>query len=123
MDTIVGTIWVCTSCMLVHANGECGEVHADSCQSFNAGGISDPAEPCDCGAREPLNLIRDGYSITMGLLREEHAPDCPNRSADHSADFVECFCGEREFSRSQCEGCGTYLHGTRYVMTLWQNKS
>lgn len=44
-STIICTISVCIDCMLTHANGECGE----------------------CPDREPLSLIGEGYSVTMGL--------------------------------------------------------
>lgn len=32
----------------------------------------------------------------------------------------ECDCAENTFSTSQCEGCGSYLYGERYAMTLWK---
>lgn len=100
-EEIVGLIWVCVCCMLIHANGEC-------CTDDTHGGDS----------REPLSKITDGYSITAGLLRKEHSEDCPNR--EESGEDVECDCDKREFSQSQCEGCGSYLHGTRYAATLWR---
>lgn len=77
MSKILGTIWICENCMLVHANGECGEIHAESC----------PAH------QEYIRITHDlaGY-------------DCDPHS------------------RAQCEGCGTYLHGKRYAVTLWDDR-
>lgn len=91
---ILGTIWVCVDCMFTHANGECGP---------------DPD-------REPLNLIREGQSITMGVLPEEHNESCTEADREEGCD-----CDHIRFSWSSCEGCGSTLGGDRYNMTLWQD--
>jgi hypothetical protein len=110
--------------MLVHANGECGEIHAESCASLDIQRFdfdNQTGAPCDCGACEPLSAIGDGYSVTMGMGYEEHAESCENRSATRSADIMECDCETNPHSTSQCAGCGSYLHGERHAMHLWKD--
>jgi hypothetical protein len=103
MDKNLGTIWVCQDCMLHDANGECGGCHDED---GHEGG-------------EPLSSIGDGFHVTMGLAWDEHAEDCQNR-AEHEWRG-ECDCETNTFSTSQCEGCGSYLHGERHAMTLWES--
>lgn len=99
-----GLIWVCQCCLLVAANGEC-------CEDDSHGG----------DGIEPLSLVTDGYSVTCGMGYEDHAEGCENRSAVHSwSDRVECDCETKTFSRSQCQGCGSRLHGERHAMHLWK---
>jgi len=43
---------------------------------------------------EPWSAIEDGFHVFMG---------------DETNDY----------SRSQCEGCGSWLHGERYAFMLW----
>lgn len=90
------TIWVCTDCMLHHANGECGGCHDDAGH--------------DC---EPLQLI--DCEITMGMMREEHGEGCDMAE--------ECNCETDYFSWSQCSGCGSHLGGERHAMTIWWDES
>lgn len=85
-----GTIRVCTCCMLSHANGEC-------CDNEQHGG----------DGHEPLSLITGEFSVAMGA----HDDLCEG--------VDDCGCGYDYFSTSQCEGCGSYLHGERHAMTLW----
>jgi len=91
-----GTIWVCIDCTMHHANGECISCHDDHGHD-----------------KEPLSAIEAPYSATAGMLREEHAEGCEPDD--------ECDCEVNTFSRSQCEGCGSRLHGERHAMTLWKN--
>lgn len=99
-----GTIWVCVCCMLTHAGGEC-------CADETHGGDS----------IEPLSAIGDGFHVAMGMLWEEHEEDCLFRTMGHDAPGnYECECERNTFSRSQCEGCGSYLHGERHAMTLFK---
>lgn len=93
-----GTVWVCLDCALHEANGECGGCHDDGHEE------------------EPLSLVA-GLDLSMGLSREEHAEDCENRIEGEWRG--ECDCEEVSFSTSQCEGCGSYMHGQRYAMTLF----
>jgi hypothetical protein len=112
--------------MLVHANGECGELHAESCASLDVQQFdfdSQTDASCDCGAKEPLSSITDGFRVAMGIGAEEHAEGCENRSVTRSADIVECDCAEQTHSTSQCEGCGTYLHGERHAMHLYKDQA
>ena len=98
-----GTIWVCQDCMLHHANGECGGCH----EGHDA---------------EPLSAIEAPFTVAMGMAYEEHAEDCLFRTmgGDAPGDY-ECDCETNTFSTSQCEGCGSYLHGERHAMTLFKN--
>ncbi|NJP50099.1 hypothetical protein HCJ93_08440 [Streptomyces sp. SBST2-5] len=100
-----GTIWVCRCCMLTHANGEC-------CADSEHGG-----DGC-----EPLSSIEPPYTVAMGMAYEEHAEDClfHTMGSDAPGDY-ECDCETNTFSTSQCEGCGSCLHGERHAMTLFKN--
>lgn len=106
MDKNLGTIWVCQDCMLHEANGECGGCHDED---GHEGG-------------EPLSSIGDGFHVTMGMVYEEHSDECllHTMGADAPGDY-QCDCETNTFSTSQCEGCGSYLHGERDAMTLWEN--
>lgn len=96
-----GIIWVCSCCMLSHANGEC-------CADDTHGG----------DGREPLSAIESGYHVAMGMATDEHADGCKVRITGEHTDNYECDCDRDTFSTSQCEGCGSYLHGERHAMTL-----
>jgi hypothetical protein len=122
MSTIVCEMWFCTNCALVHANGECGEIHAESCAetvSLTRGDFV--TAKCDCGACEPLSEIPPGHSVTAGILQSEHDDSCPNRNRSNSSEWVECDCGNLTYSTRKCDGCGTTLHGSREAHTLWRN--
>jgi hypothetical protein len=97
----LGTIWVCVDCMLHHANGECGGCHEGH-------------------VAEPLSAIGDDFHVASGMAYEEHAEDCLRRTqgSDAPGDY-ECDCETDTYSTSQCEGCGSYLHGERHAMTLF----
>jgi len=105
MVKVVGTIWVCQDCMLHHANGECG-----SC--------NDVYGPHD---EEPLSAIEAPYTVAMGMAYEEHAEDCETRIQGGVPDGYECDCETSTFSTSRCEGCGSWLHGERHAMTLFDS--
>jgi hypothetical protein len=97
-----GTIWVCQCCMLAHANGEC-------CADDQHGG-----DGC-----EPLSAIEAPFTVAMGMAYEEHAEDCETHIQNGAPDNYECDCETNTYSTSQCEGCGSYLHGERHAMTLF----
>jgi hypothetical protein len=122
MSESYGTIWVCQDCMLHHANGECGGCHEGHDE-------------------EPLSAIEDGFTVAMGMAREEHScrEECPGHydtddaltsgagigepvSCDGTCQPMpdECDCETNTFSTSQCEGCGSWLHGERHAMTLFK---
>lgn len=94
-STILSEISVCTDCMLLHANGE-----------------FDPDRPTD--EPEPLALITEGYSVTLG---GEHTDMCELN------EYGECDCDQLGFSGQPCQGCGSWLGGDRYLMTLWQDNA
>jgi hypothetical protein len=96
-----GTIWVCRCCMLTHANGEC-------CSELYYG--QDPGH-------DPLSSITDGFYVTMGMALEEH--EC--NDDENGIEYGECDCETNTHSTSQCEGCGSWLHGERHAMTLWKD--
>lgn len=93
------TIWVCVDCMLHHANGECG-----SC--------SDLYGPHD---EEPLSLLM-GQHYAMGMVRGEHLGE------NFCGDVDECDCETNTYSTSQCEGCGSWLHGERHAFTVFADR-
>lgn len=110
-----GTIWVCGSCLHHHANGECGDCH------------DDPGHD-----EEPLCLIRGRFSAAIGMGWEDHNDEClvyiVNDLKNRFPDMVwpdvysdECDCQTNSHSTSQCEGCGSYLHGERHAMTLFKD--
>lgn len=96
-----GTIWVCQDCMLHHANGECGGCHEGHDE-------------------EPLSAIGDDFHAAMSMAWSEHADDCRTERQVNGGDSHECDCETNTFSTSQCEGCGSYLHGERHAMTLFK---
>lgn len=93
------TIWVCVDCMLHHANGECGSCHDD---------VHGHDE-------EPLSLLA-GQDYAMGMLNEEHSEGCEPDS------YGDCDCETNTYSTSQCEGCGSWLHGERHAFTVFEPK-
>lgn len=90
------TIWVCQDCMLHHASGECGGCHNDNHDAT------------------PMGLL-DWSKVAMGMRQEWHSCGDPDNVYD------ECDCETNAFSRSPCQGCGSWLHGERRAMTLWLN--
>lgn len=104
MAEVIATIWVCTNCLLVHANGERGEIHAESYESYFEKDL------CDCGACEPLCLVDDSK---LAIGTENHSDGCEGDG--------ECDCGERGFCTTSCEGCGSTLHGERYSMVVFDS--
>jgi hypothetical protein len=126
ISKIVCELWLCENCTLVHANGECGEIHAESCpalllENFDFDSGKPYPDACDCGACEPLSAIPEGHSVTAGIFQEQHDDSCPNRNCSNSSEWIECDCGKISHSTSQCDGCGTYLHGPREAHTLWKD--
>lgn len=91
------TIWVCLCCMYTHANGEC-------CPDDTHGGDS----------VQPWSTLPDGMHVTMGMLSDEHDTACDSQD--------DCECAHSTYSTSQCEGCGSYLHGERWAFTLWETR-
>lgn len=100
-----GTIWVCQCCMLSHANGDC-------CDNEQHGG----------DGHEPLNAIDPPFTVAMGMAYEDHAGTClrSTQGSDVPGDY-ECDCETRTYDTSQCEGCGSYLHGERHATTLFKD--
>lgn len=115
MAEIIDTIWVCRDCVAHHANGECGSCHRDFGHD-----------------EEPLGLVEPG-TLAMGMDWEGHGDDCltrvtrdlqerlPDLDWPDVPDDYECECETNAFSTSQCEGCGSYLHGERHAMTLFES--
>lgn len=101
-----GTIWVCQCCMMSHANGEC-------CPDDTHGGDS----------VEPWSAVdfADGYRVFMGLSWEEHSEECPKHPEHPERDAdCDCDCEVDTYSTSQCDGCGSWLHGERHAFHLWR---
>lgn len=97
MSENYGTIWVCQDCMLHHANGECGGCYENHDE-------------------EPLGPL-DDLQPTAGMTQEGHS--CGRQDDTY---FGDCDCETNEYSTSQCEGCGSYLHGERHAMTLFKSQ-
>lgn len=107
-------MWVCVDCAHHHANGECGSCHSE--------------EGHDC---EPLSKLAD-YDLTMGLLASEHYDGClvykldelkrdhPDLEWPDAPGDYECDCHRQTYSTSECEGCGSWLHGEREALTAWE---
>ena len=107
-------MWVCTNCIMHHANGECGDCHREEGHDY-----------------EPLSELGE-YDLTMGLHADEHDSDCiiykldelnreyPDMDWPDAPDDYECECHRNTFSRSQCDGCGDYHHGEREALTAWE---
>lgn len=87
-------LWVCRCCVLAAANGEC-------CDSDEHGGDS----------MVPLSSIKATDSAMLG---GEHNPERCYLDGG-------CDCVFHEFETSQCPGCGSFLAGSRYAMTLFVN--
>jgi len=110
-----GTVWVCVNCLHHHANGECGDCHSD--HGHDA---------------EPLNKIKWPFSLAEGVGWEDHDEDCLTYTVnDLKARFphmiwpdvpgdYECKCDYVAHSYTGCDGCGTYLHGERHIVTLFK---
>lgn len=108
-----GTIWVCVCCYAVSANGEC-------CDRDDHGG-----DGC-----EPMSEIGELHAVP-GMGWEDHEDGCltyivknlavqyPELDWPDVPDDYECDCERDTYSTSQCEGCGSYLHGERHAMTLF----
>ncbi len=114
MEISYGAIWVCVCCYAMHASGEC-------CSHEQHGG-----DGC-----EPLSRIEPPYTVSAGMGWEDHSDDCLTHKinelkTDHPKvdwpdvpDEYECDCETNTHSTSQCEGCGSWLHGERHAMTLF----
>lgn len=92
------TYWVCEDCYLTHAGYDEHEL----------GRTLD---------REPLSRIPVGAEVTAGLMADEHDGDCPNFGEWIGA---ECDCEHRDFTWSDCDGCGSSLGGSRDALTVWE---
>lgn len=97
------TLWVCTNCIMHHANGECGDCHREE---GHEGG-------------EPLSRI-DHTKSSMGMRYSEHSEDCLFHTLERNAPSgYECDCETNTYSTSSCDGCGSTYHGERHAMTEW----
>lgn len=110
------TAWVCTACYEAHHGigeewtGETLHPHPDA--AFYVEPYTPP---------EPLCLIDEADDVTAGIMREEHAEDCFNRTDTHG-DY-ECECEQITFSKSSCDGCGSHLAGAREALTIWHKET
>lgn len=93
-----GTVWVCVDCYVAHHYGVTLQGRLDGAPIKGA----------------VMSLLVD-YDITDGLVADQH--EC---SAVELA-LGECQCGELNFSKTPCEGCGSTLAGSREALTLWSH--
>lgn len=91
--------WVCEHCYVHLVNGDCTE--PDTCT------------PGSGDEHDPLHLFGD-MRVTPGMLSDQHS--C---GREDGQDVEECDCERQEFSRWQCDGCGSHLHGSREAVTGW----
>lgn len=104
------TVWICSDCMMLLANGEVTE-----------------------GAEQPPMALLDGMGdVTPGLTADEHHEDCDLRNSaaarevealhnlDERTDLYDCNlgCEDKDFSHQTCDGCGG-LPGARHAATVW----
>lgn len=110
MVKIIDTLSVCEPCLLVHANGECGEIHAQSCPL--GARMPEDNDECNCGAREPWSAYPGGDRyVAMGT--DEHSEYCERESDG------ECDCADLGFCTTRCDGCGSDLYGDRYAFVAF----
>jgi len=113
-------IQVCVNCMLHHANGECGGCHDD-------------VHGHDC---EPWSAVDFAtHDVTMGIGTEDHSENCivyvlndlkarfPDLTWPEVPGDYECDCARDTYSTSQCDGCGSWLHGPREGFYLWEREA
>jgi hypothetical protein len=129
-----GTIWVCVCCMLTHANGSpCCEDNEDAHKRARDERGRFTGDTV-LGDGFPLSSITAPYSVSLGMGWEDHSEDClthvindvkarfPEVEWPDVPDSYECECERDNFSRSRCEGCGSWLHGERHAMTLFKQR-
>lgn len=71
------------------------------------------ARECDGASWDLLGTA----DVSMGILWEDHHEDCNN--AKSRLNDEPCDCEDRDFSDTNCGGCGTTLAGKRLAYTLW----
>ncbi len=101
-----GTMWVCVCCMMVHANGECGD--------------SAPVGSEECRPRYNM------YAGTEICEYHEHHHEAEPWSACLRSDgWDSAPTDDRDDCRTfTCGGCGTYvMSGDAYGFVLWKKES
>jgi len=91
----------------------------DDCQSVLVNGdFSGNADDWDV---DEFDRACRKYLITPGhphnLPEWESEIGCSHGS-EPCPDDADCYCGENNFSTSQCDACGTHLHGARHDFTF-----
>ena len=93
--------WACVDCLIWLANGE------------SPAGLS--REDTDAYIAR-ICQRNAGYNMTLGLLSDGHADECPRKLGDRDA---ECDCETQSFSWSECDVCGSNLGGERHAVSFW----
>lgn len=101
------TYWVCQDCYFA-----------------TEGDVDDESTP----DREPMNLISDTATVTVGLIADAHDDECPVWLGDPNHPDVpvreaECECERQTFSWRRCDGCGSRLGGSREALTVWEDNN
>lgn len=91
------TVWVCTDCAQIQANGELGDDRTPDA--------------------EPLWLL-SGMTVVAGMHPRDHDARCPRRIAGGQVE--ECDCETVPYSTTQCAGCGSSLAGDRHALTVFR---
>jgi hypothetical protein len=89
----------------------------DDCQSVLVNGDSSGNDR-DWDEAEFARVVR-AYEITPGhpCNLTEWFTEC-SHAGTPCPDDADCDCQDREFSTSQCDGCGTWMHGSRHDFTF-----
>jgi ribosomal protein L37AE/L43A len=93
--TETSTLWVCTDCVILLANGDM------------------PPEPTEYA---PMALLA-GQDVTHGSTEHEGCDNVPKWIG------AECDCEVQTFSMSTCDGCGSPLGGERHAVTVWSHEA
>ena len=103
-DEYSGKGWCCVDCLVELANGE---------------SPADLSEEELAARQAGIEARNAGYSITLGLLREEHA--CTDEAGQTAGDLGgECDCETNSFSWSPCDVCGSNLGGERAAVSFFE---
>lgn len=103
MATIASTLWVCTDCIILTANGDMPATMTD-------------AELADWTARYGAGIMREtaGY----GNVVAGGPCTCGASTAEWEAHADDC--GHDAFSRAACQLCQSPLAGERHVASVIQ---
>lgn len=103
------TYWLCPCCLFAAEYGE-----QCDCEPHEGNFYVPPSDPHPHGLLGFLD-VPEGWHFAMGVLESGHW------CSEDDRESGDCDCGQRDFDKSQCDGCGSRLAGNRYAFTaiLW----